>query len=211
MLDNIDLKGKNVLEVGCGPGGNLNEILKYHPATLTGADISATMVGIAKENVDKKVEIVKTDGKTLPFENDSFDIVITVTVLQHNTDENMMSNLISEMCRVSKNQVVIFERIESEVIGDDLCKGRPIEYYNKFFKEGGFNLKEFEFSNIRVSYYVCGIIRKLFNKKSRQEGEPLNLFSIYAQNITLVFTKILDKIFTSKKDLAKLVFNKMIK
>jgi len=59
-----------------------------------------------------------------------------------------------------------------------------------------------------VSYFVCGAIRKLLNPKSRQEGEPLNSVSVFLQKITLPLTMGLDKIFKSRKDIAKLEFVK---
>lgn len=117
-----------------------------------------------------------------------------------------MRALLKEMCRVSKAKVIIFERIEQEIKGDDLCLGRPIAYYSAILKENGFELLVKEHINIRASYYVSGAIRKLLNSKSRQEGEPLNSISVLAQNVTLPITRIIDKVFTSGNDLAKLEF-----
>ena len=34
ILSTIDFNNKNVLEVGCGPGGNLIEVLKKNPKNL---------------------------------------------------------------------------------------------------------------------------------------------------------------------------------
>lgn len=208
LLKELDFSDKMVLEVGCGPGGNLVEIKKLNPKKLIGADISSDMIKLAEENVPGDVEIVKTNGTELPFADNSFDIVLTVTVLQHNTDEAMLKKLISEIGRVSRDKVFIFERIESALKGDDLCMGRPVDYYAEMFKSSGLKHVHTKFINIRVSYFACGFIRKAFNKKDRKEGEPLNLFSIYLQKIALFFTKLLDKIFKSKKDLARLEFRK---
>lgn len=208
ILKEVDFSDKTVLEVGCGPGGNLIEIKKLNPSQLQGADISNEMVMLAQKNVPNDVNIVKTNGTALPFEDRTFDIVITATVLQHNTDEEMLKQLIKELCRVSKNQVIIFERIESSIKGDDLCLGRPIEYYSELFKASGFHLRSSKFLNIRVSYFVSGFIRKVFNRRDRKEGEPLNLFSVNLQKFSLLFTRPLDKVFKSKKDVAKLVFER---
>ena len=84
-----------------------------------------------------------------------------------------------------------------------------LDYYYKIFEKFGFKLLESEFINIRVSYYVCGIIRKVFNSKDRKEGEPLNLFSVYLQKLTLFFTRPLDVIFKSNKDLARLIYERV--
>lgn len=206
LLHSFDFKGKNVLEVGSGPGGNLLEVYKHQPAKVMGADISQTMVDLANKNTPDAIRIVKVDGTQLPFEDKSLDAVFTATVLQHNTDEQMLMALMHEIARISGDRVILFERIENTILGDDLCLGRPVNYYAQIMKSQGFELVKTDFINIRVSYYVCGAIRKLLNPKDRKEGEPLTPFSVSLQKFTLAITKVLDKIFTSKKDLAKLEF-----
>ena len=121
----------------------------------------------------------------------------------------MLRELIAEICRVSGDRVYIFERIENSIKGDALCLGRPVDYYASIFKALGFELQETQFINIRVSYYICGAIRKLLNPKDRKEGEPLNGISIFLQNAFLMVTPLLDRIFTSGKDVGKLVFKKI--
>lgn len=208
LLCSVDVNNKSVLEVGCGPGGNLLEILKSKPSNLVGVDISEQMVSMAKNKVPKHVKVYKTNGTKLEFADNSFDNVFTATVLQHNTDEKMLIDLMKEICRVSSDKVFIFERIENKIKGDDLCLGRPVSYYSKIMNENGFKLVSKEHINIRISYYISGAIRKLLNPSTRKEGEPLNKMSIIIQKLTLPLTKVLDKVFTSEKDIAKLEFRK---
>lgn len=208
MLRAVSFEGKSVLEIGNGPGGNLKEISKLKPKRLVGADISAEMIKLARANNEDFVELVKIDGTTLPFEDDTFDIVFTATVLQHNTDDNMMRSILNEICRVSKDRVFLFEKIDTEIKGDDLCYARPVKYYSDLVAPYGFELVSTEYINIRSSYFVSGAIRKGLNSKNRQEGEPLNGISTLLQNVSLPITKVLDKIFSSKKDVARLEFVK---
>ena len=178
MLSTIDFNNKNVLEVGCGPGGNLIEVLKKNPKNLQAVDISENMVKLATKNTLGKVAIHKINGTKFPFDDKTFDIIFTATVLQHN----------------------------SKIKGDELCLGRPVSYYENIFKSNNFELVEKEFINIRVSYLICGAIRKIFNSSNRTEGQPITKFSVFLQNVTLPISKVLDKIFKSKSDLTKLVF-----
>jgi ubiquinone/menaquinone biosynthesis C-methylase UbiE len=210
LLHSFKFTNKDVLEIGHGPGGNLVEVWAQKPKSLTGIDISADMIALATKNVSEKINLVKINGSTIPFEDNYFNVAFTATVLQHNTDEVMLKSLIEEICRVTNQNVILFERIEPIVKGDELCYGRPVSYYEKIFNNNGFVLESSEFINIQISYLVCGAIRKLFNPKTRKEGDPLTKTALYLQNITLPITKILDRIFVSKRDLGKLVFRKTI-
>lgn len=211
LLRNVDFSNSSVLEIGSGPGGNILEIVKLNPKRLVGVDISNDMINLAKDKVPSNVELIKINGEVLPFKDNELDIVFSATVLQHNTDESMLINLINEMSRVSANKVYLFERIENSIKGDDLCLGRPVSYYENLFENNGFKLVSKKFINIRVSYFVCGIIRKVFNPRSRKEGDDLTKLSLFLQKITLPVTKILDKIFLSNKDLARLEFDRIPK
>ncbi|PPK87883.1 methyltransferase family protein [Neolewinella xylanilytica] len=209
MLSTVDFNGKSVLEIGHGPGGNLKFIHdNFTPSSLAGVDISADMVRLAKSILPASVELTKINGTKLPFADRSVDIVFTATVLQHNTDEKMLIPLIKEISRISKSSVFIFERIDDPIAGDELCLGRPVSYYEAFFNDGGFQLVDVEYINIHASYLMAGAIRKGLNRKTREEGEPLNGFSLELQEILLPLSKKIDKILTKPRDLAKLAFRR---
>ncbi len=208
LLNGVDFNRTKVLELGCGPGGNLQEVWKKSPNKLVGVDISQEMISLSKEKLSSKIELVKIDGTTLPFKDKEFDIVFTATVLQHNTDDHMLKQILAEICRVSNSKVYLFEKIEKRVKGDELCLGRPVKYYEDICNEHGFLLQQKKFINIRISYFMSGFIRKAFSSKTRREGEPLTKLAILLQKITLPITIQLDKIFKSNKDVAKLEFIK---
>lgn len=206
LLKTVDFKGAKVLEIGCGPGGNLMEVNKLAPKELVGVDISEKMVSLAKKRVSSEVRIVKTNGTELPFEDNSFDIVFTATVLQHVTDEKMLLDLLKEICRVSSGKIFLFEKVDNEVKGDDLCMARPVNYYSDFLGKFDFYLRAKKPINIRMSYYVSGIMRKGLNPKSRKEGEPLSAISTLGQKITLPLTRLIDNLWNVEKDLVMLEY-----
>ena len=201
--------GKSILEIGPGPGGNLSEVYKKNPSKLVGADISQSMIELAGKHIDSNIELVKIDGSVLPFESDSFDYIYTVTVLQHNTDEDKLKELMAEIARVSAHEIVIYERVENDIKGDKLNFGRPIEYYAAFFREHGFELKSTRFLDIQLSSMLAGFTRRYLNSSSREEGEPLNKFSLFVQSIGIPITAIMDKFIAQKRDLAQLRFVKI--
>ena len=68
FLAALDVTGQRVLELGCGPGGNLLELARRAPASLVGIDISASMLALAGQNLEGcSVELKKTDGQRLPL------------------------------------------------------------------------------------------------------------------------------------------------
>ena len=208
LLHEVHFEEQDVLEIGCGPGGNLLEIREHKPKRLVGVDISEEMVKLAKNKMPADIELIKIDGTSLPFADAEFDIVFTATVLQHNTDSVMLTQLISELSRVSNDNVYLFERIENEIKGDQSCLGRPVNYYSNIMNDNGFELVDTKFINIRTSYYVSGAIRKGMNSSHRKEGEPLNKISTIMQRISLPVTKKLDRIFLSKKDLCRMEYKR---
>ena len=89
-------RGAKVLDVGCGTGRHL---ALFHPSNeLFGLDLSSEMLACAAERVPQ-AKFLAASADTLPFENDTFDIVLSVRVLQHIQDQE---KFVEEMVRVCK-------------------------------------------------------------------------------------------------------------
>lgn len=67
--------GKDVLEVACGPGIGLGYLAKT-AKKVVGGDYSEDLLRIAKEHYRGKLELLCLDAHELPFNHDSFDVVI---------------------------------------------------------------------------------------------------------------------------------------
>ncbi len=82
-----DVKGKRVLDAGCGPG-LYAEILVERGAEVVAADVTPAMVQIARERVGKGVEFHVADfAKPLTFADDtSFDLVLAPLMLDYIED-----------------------------------------------------------------------------------------------------------------------------
>ena len=76
----VDIRDREVLEIGCGRGGGLNYVKKYlKPKKATGLDLSANAVALARRRFGTEgLEFVTGDAGNLPFAADSFDCVINV-------------------------------------------------------------------------------------------------------------------------------------
>ncbi len=95
------LTDKDVLEVGCGNGGVLLELLGYgaDPHRLHGTDLLAERVAVARERLPH-LPISASSGTALPYPDDSFDLVLQFTVFSSILDQAICYTVASEILRV---------------------------------------------------------------------------------------------------------------
>jgi len=76
----IDLKGLDVLEIGCGRGGGTAHVFeRFEPRSLIGLDLAAAAVKRARARYGRPgLRFVGGDAEQLPFANASFDAVLNV-------------------------------------------------------------------------------------------------------------------------------------
>jgi len=104
----IPLKGKTILDVGCGTGSWIGTLNTFGLGKAVGADFSVKMLIQAKKN-HPKLEFVHQHGENLSaFADNSFDIV-TATFVLHGMKAAKRARLLIEMKRVAKEAVVIHD------------------------------------------------------------------------------------------------------
>jgi len=105
LLDGLDLRGKRVLDVGCGTGIVSNQIIECGALSLVSGDQSEFMLDqwrhkSASAGADnEKIEFRLLDAENLPYADGEFDIVVSSMVMS--MIPNQMKYL-SEMRRVLK-------------------------------------------------------------------------------------------------------------
>jgi SAM-dependent methyltransferase len=79
---------KQILDVGCGTGLLLRQLAHRLPraAELTGVDAAQGMIEAA-ESADRRLRYLQSSAERLPFEDASFDLVISTTSFDHWTDQ----------------------------------------------------------------------------------------------------------------------------
>jgi ubiquinone/menaquinone biosynthesis C-methylase UbiE len=88
QLDYAGAKGLDVLDVGCGQGIDLCEFA-LAGARVTGIDLTPRHVELARRHLAAaglQGEVVQGDAEGMPFEDESFDRVISNGVLHHTPD-----------------------------------------------------------------------------------------------------------------------------
>lgn len=89
-----------VLDVGCGTGTGMAPYVEAG-CTVSGVDVSAAMLEKATARLGNRAELRLTDGRTLPFGDDHFDLVSTTMVL-HEVPAVAREAFVAEMARVAK-------------------------------------------------------------------------------------------------------------
>jgi ubiquinone/menaquinone biosynthesis C-methylase UbiE len=80
-----DLRGRRVLDVGCGTGRLAALLAERHACRVWGVDVSPEMLAVARERVPRGVGLKRAAGEDLPFRDDTFERV-TITLVAHHLD-----------------------------------------------------------------------------------------------------------------------------
>lgn len=94
-------EGKKVLEVGCGAAVDLARFARGG-AVVTGVDLASSAIELARANFQQQGlsgEFHVADGESLPFEDDTFDLVYAHGVVQYTANPQ---KLVDECRRVLK-------------------------------------------------------------------------------------------------------------
>lgn len=142
LLSSTSLKGKIILDVGCGIGAYGKATMKYGANFVIGLDINHEYLSKAD-----LIERVQASADAIPFKNSCFDTILILEVLEHLPNDK---KAIKEAKRVSKkdafllvtapNKFYLFEthglRVGSTNIENILGVGIPfISWMPRFVRE----------------------------------------------------------------------------
>lgn len=134
----------SVLDVGCGKGFMLHDLVEPLPGiTVRGVDISRYAINNCIETMRPYLQVA--DAKQLPFPDNSFDVVISITTL-HNLNKEDFIIAIKEIERISKGQSFITvdayrneeERIAMEAWNLTALTVMSVDEWKAFFREIGY-------------------------------------------------------------------------
>ena len=100
-LDALEVEGREVLEIGLG-FGTVGQILAGRGAHYHGADIAAGPVAMMRDRLrrlggDADASVVQASALELPWEEGTFDVVVSIGCLHHTGD---LPRAVSEVHRV---------------------------------------------------------------------------------------------------------------
>jgi SAM-dependent methyltransferase len=106
----LPLEGKRILDVGCGDGGVLRDMVRLGatPADLSGVDLLEERVARARE-LTAGACIDAGDAQALPLGAGAFDVVLGFTLLSSVVDPAARRRVASEMARVCAGAIVLYD------------------------------------------------------------------------------------------------------
>ena len=141
--------GARVLDVGCGVG-RWSRLLAGRGATVTGVDVSPTMIAEARRRTSDsgladRCRFIVQDSSRLEL-GESFDLVLCVTVLQHMLDVSALRSALEGIAAhlAPEGRLVLLEAAPSRVqnqCNTTVFRARPRGFYLRLFRECGLRLQ----------------------------------------------------------------------
>ncbi len=182
IINDVDVETGIVLEVGCGDGFLLHELLKKKPKLKCfGVDLSRERLKRTRESTG--VPVVEAEISNLPVPNNCFDLVICSEVLEHVKNWKRDLEEIVRVCKPSKEVIVTVPYNEElrKVLCPNCRKWHYIDGHINSFVEEDFEkaLSESSIASFYTKRIVCPII---FNKYlSVPEKLKYHIDPIFAQ------------------------------
>lgn len=130
-----DLSHLRTLDVGCGSGGWLRQLLVWggREENLHGIDLLADRIAAARQ-LAPKIDFREGNGWQLPYSNASMDLVSARTVFSSILNKNARARLAAEMIRVldSHGHILLFDFRVSHPLNPDTIGIRRAEIRRLF-------------------------------------------------------------------------------
>ena len=101
LIENIDLRNKEVADIGCGTGRHWQKIYSKNPSNLIGFDVSASMLGQLKNKFPFALTQKTTDNLLTSIPDSSMDMIISTLTIAHIKN---IEEAIASWSRVLKNR-----------------------------------------------------------------------------------------------------------
>lgn len=141
--------GKKVLDAACGEGYGSN-ILSEAADIVVGMDIDAETVRLANEKYGStKLTYKVGNAEKLPFENESFDVIVSFETIEH-ISEIAQENFLSEIRRVLRPDGLLIMSTPNKAIYTDAVNGKNPYHIKEFYTEEFISFMQKRFRNIEV-------------------------------------------------------------
>jgi 2-polyprenyl-3-methyl-5-hydroxy-6-metoxy-1,4-benzoquinol methylase len=144
-------KGK-ILDLGCGDGMPISKHLFDHGYDIVGVDVSKKMITAAKKNVPK-AEFIHEDAGKIELEQQSYDGVVALFVLNHFPKKELEKLMIKVSKAVKEDGGILVGAIEGDFEGETSILGEKI-----YLRE----MKEEELRELLKDFHVVMVEKREF-------------------------------------------------
>ena len=134
-----DLERLDLVEVGCGSGGNLLELLRFgfSPSRLTGIELISDRIVKAREVLPLAVRLLGEDAMQVDLPHCSQDIVYQAVVFSSLLDDNFQRQLAEKMWSwVRPGGAILWYDFVYDNPSNPDVRGVPLSRVKKLFPEG---------------------------------------------------------------------------
>jgi ubiquinone/menaquinone biosynthesis C-methylase UbiE len=158
-----------ILDYGCGYGRTLAQLSEAGFRNLVGVDFSQAMLERARDAV-RHPALVRNDGVNLPFNDDSFDVVLLFAVLTCIPGDNEQRLLMAEAERVLRSGGVLY--LSDLLINNDPRNRERYQQYEEVYGcYGVFELPE----GVVVRHHQRDWIEEITRSFQQLEYEPFTV------------------------------------
>lgn len=129
---------KTVLEVGCGEGINLLQLIRlgFNPARLIGNDLREDALSVARRILPSSVRFAAGEASGLDLGDESFDIVMQSTVFSSILDDTMQAAVATRMWTLTRpgGAVLWYDLARDNPWNRDV-RGVPLERIRTLFPD----------------------------------------------------------------------------
>lgn len=99
-----NLSDKKILEIGCGYGGNLSELIRFgaNPSNLIGNDLMEDRIAGCRRTLPSSVTLLYGDALDLTIDDESLDVCYQSTVFTSIVNSDVKKQLAEKMLRMCK-------------------------------------------------------------------------------------------------------------
>jgi ubiquinone/menaquinone biosynthesis C-methylase UbiE len=153
-----------VLEVGCGTGGNLLELLRigFSPDNLEGNELLSDRAANARKNLPIACNIEQGDAMQMNYPDESFDIVYQSTVFSSLLDDSFQQELALSMWRWLKpgGGILWYDFTYNNPNNADV-RGVPVKRIYQLFPQGSYDIRRVTLAP-PISRRVCKLHYSLY-------------------------------------------------
>lgn len=141
--------GKKVLDAACGEGYG-SKILAEAAKSVIGLDISEEAVKDANIKYgNEKLSYINGSIQKLPFEEDSFDVIVSFETIEH-VNEKCQQDFLREIMRVLKPDGTLIMSTPNKKIYTDLVEGENEFHIKEFYIQEFVDYLKKKFSDIQL-------------------------------------------------------------